>query len=90
MPSFPSLYWPFPVSGDQARYLYAASDIWRFTLYWTFIMYAAVHGAASAYAICVQWRSWKIILWLVPITYMLVGELRRLLRGAWSEDCMWP
>lgn len=53
-PEFPSLYWPFPVNGSQYSFLYHTSDIWRFTLYWTLIFYAALHSVAAVYATAVQ------------------------------------
>ncbi|KAF2859722.1 hypothetical protein K470DRAFT_271293 [Piedraia hortae CBS 480.64] len=49
-PKFPSLYWPFPVSGTQVQYLYKPKDMWKFTLYWTLICVVTVHLAVAAYA----------------------------------------
>ncbi|KAJ9665774.1 hypothetical protein H2201_004082 [Coniosporium apollinis] len=80
-PLFPSLYWPFPVGGDQANYLYYAYDIWRFTLTWTLIFFGAVHLATSGYAVAMQWRSWKII-WIVPIIYAVVGGIEAVVAGS--------
>lgn len=56
-PSFPSLYWPLNPSPDDPQYLYYQSDIWRFTLYWTLLTYAAVHLSASLWAVLMQLRS---------------------------------
>ncbi|KAF2423094.1 integral membrane protein [Tothia fuscella] len=80
-PSFPSLYWPFPVSGPQATYLYHATDIWRFTVLWTLLFYAAVHLAAAGYAIIVQWKNWKVI-WIVPVVYVVIGGIEAFLAGS--------
>ncbi|KAF1983093.1 hypothetical protein K402DRAFT_424101 [Aulographum hederae CBS 113979] len=80
-PQFPSLYWPFPISGTQAVYLYNPSDIWRFTLLWTLICFAAVHLAASGYAVVVQWKNWKII-WVVPVIYAVVGGAEAFIAGS--------
>lgn len=80
-PGFPSLYWPFPITGDQASYLYNASDIWRFTLYWTLIPYAAMHLAASAYAVIIQWRNWKII-WITPFIFAAGGGAEAFIAGS--------
>jgi hypothetical protein len=71
-PAFPSLYWPFPIRGGQASYLYNTTDIWRFTVLWTLIFYAAVHMSVAAYAVLIQWRNWKVI-WIVPLVYAVIG-----------------
>jgi hypothetical protein len=75
-PSFPSLYWPINVKPGQALYLYYNSDIWRFTLFWTFIIYGTFISA-SLYAVAVQWKNWKLV-WFVPIVYLLVGGVEAL------------
>ncbi|KAI9880216.1 MAG: hypothetical protein M1830_004802 [Pleopsidium flavum] len=80
-PSFPSLYWPINVEPGQALYLYYNGDIWRFTLFWTFIIYGTFHFAASLYAVAVQWKNWKL-LWFVPIVYLVVGGVEALLAGS--------
>ena len=80
-PDFPSLYWPFPIRGNQASYLYDASDIWRFTFYWTLIPYAAMHLAASAYAVIIQWRNWKVI-WITPFVFAIVGGAEASIAGS--------
>ncbi len=79
-PPFPSLYWPFPVGGDQTRYLYDAGSIWRYTLYWTLVCVVGVHLAAAGYACMVQYRNWKII-WVVPIIYLIIGGIEALIAG---------
>ncbi|KAF7506699.1 hypothetical protein GJ744_011528 [Endocarpon pusillum] len=56
-PSFPSLYWPINPSPGESQFLYYQSDIWRFTLYWTLLTYAAVHLSASLWAVLMQLRS---------------------------------
>ncbi|MCJ1473223.1 hypothetical protein MMC13_001874, partial [Lambiella insularis] len=78
-PSFPSLY--SPIAGQPGTYLYLTSDVWRFTLLWTLIIYGAFHLAASGYAVVVQWKNWKIM-WLVPIVYALVGGVEAVLAGS--------
>ena len=81
VPSFPSLYWPFPITGNQALYLFHAGDVWRFTLYWTLIFYGAVHLATSGYAVVVQWRNWKVI-WMAPLVYAIVGGIEAVVAGS--------
>lgn len=79
-PPFPSLYWPFPVSGAQRAYLYDATSMWRFTLYWTLICVVGVHMAAAGYAVAIQWRNWKFI-WIAPVVYLLIGGVEALIAG---------
>ncbi|KAF2481725.1 hypothetical protein BDY17DRAFT_317476 [Neohortaea acidophila] len=79
-PPFPSLYWPFPVDGQQVVYLYDAETIWRFTLYWTLICVVGVHIAAAGYACMIQWRNWKVI-WAVPVLYTVVGGIEAVIAG---------
>ena len=78
-PPFPSLY--SPIHGGSGVYLYYSSDVWRFTLFWTLIVFQAFHLAASGYAVVVQWKNWKLM-WLVPIFYLLVGGVEAVLAGS--------
>jgi len=75
------LYWPFPISGNQANYLYNAADIWRFTLVWTLIDFGAVHIATSGYAMAVQWKNWKVI-WIAPLVYIIIGGAEAAIAGS--------
>ncbi|KAK9457910.1 hypothetical protein V1511DRAFT_508007 [Dipodascopsis uninucleata] len=49
-PKFPSLRWPSGSSFDTRYYLYHQYDIWKFTLYWTLILFTSVHGVAGLWA----------------------------------------
>lgn len=80
VPPFPSLYWPFPVGGTQTLYLYHSHDIWRFTLLWTIIDLVGIHLIAAAFAMAMQWRSWKLI-WIIPIVYGAIGGIEALIAG---------
>lgn len=80
-PPFPSLYDPFPRRNGVAYYLYYTRDIWRFTLYWTLIFYAASHLLVAAFALLMQGRSWRICL-AVPIIYVAVAGVEALLAGS--------
>lgn len=80
-PAFPSLYWPFPISGDQAYFLYTTSDVWRFTLLWTLICYAALFLTTSLYAVALQWQRWRVI-WIVPVIWAVIGGLEALIAGS--------
>ena len=82
-PPFPSLYWPIKSNArfDHPKYLYYSQDVWRFTLFWTIIIFEASHVVASLYAVAVQWRNWKLM-WMVPIIYMLVAGVEAVLAGS--------
>ncbi|KAF1997148.1 integral membrane protein [Amniculicola lignicola CBS 123094] len=80
-PEWPSLYWPLPIGTSQPYYLYFASDIWRFTLYWTLLFFGAMHLVVAGWACIVQWRNWKLI-WVVPVVYAAIGGLEALVAGS--------
>ncbi|KAK5002504.1 hypothetical protein BJ546DRAFT_1057592 [Cryomyces antarcticus] len=73
-PPFPSLYWPFPVQGYQANYLYYARDVWRYTLTWTLIFYGAVHIVASGYAVAFVWALINALV-LILSSFAIQGGL---------------
>ncbi|MCJ1270670.1 hypothetical protein MMC22_010567 [Lobaria immixta] len=79
-PRFPGLY-SFQAVFRNPQYLYHARDIWRFTLYWTIIIYEGFHVAASGYAVAVQWRNWKMM-WMIPPLYMFVAGVEAVLAGS--------
>ena len=79
-PPFPSLYWFINGKAHEPQYLYHMSDIWRFTLFWTIIVFELCHVAASGYAVIVQWRNWKIM-WIVPLVYMITAGIEAVLAG---------
>lgn len=81
VPSFPSLYNPRPGSDHQAYYLYYTSDIWRFTLFWTMILFGGTHLCVAICAAVMQCRSWKVIC-AVPVLYLVVGALEAVLSGS--------
>ena len=55
-PPFPSLYWLIgPPGVVKPTYLYRISDVWRFTLFWTLIVFEAAHLAVGAYAVGIVW-----------------------------------
>jgi hypothetical protein len=80
-PPFPSLYIPVVGVTGLNNYLYYTSDIWRFTLYWTLILYGGAHLAVASCAVVVQWRNWRMM-WVVPIVYVVVAGLEALLAGS--------
>lgn len=67
--------------------LYYLSDIWRFTLLWTLILYAIFHLSAAGVALAIQllfsgrpayWRY----LWTIPVSYAVVAGVQALVAGS--------
>ena len=83
-PPFPGLYWPL-FAPAVANYLYYPTDIWRFTLLWTLIMYALFHLTAATLAVCMQLKrgtpAWKYV-WIIPVVYALIAGIEALLAGS--------
>jgi hypothetical protein len=81
VPPFPSLFWP-PQS--SAVILYELDDMWKFTLFWTLILYGLFHLGAVGVAVLMQggkrMSSWKY-LWLVPVVYALIAGAEALIAG---------
>ncbi|KAK4241730.1 protein-S-isoprenylcysteine O-methyltransferase [Achaetomium macrosporum] len=81
VPPFPSLFWP---PQDGTVILYELDDMWKFTLYWTLILYGLFHLGAVGVAVLMQGgkrsSSWKY-LWLVPLVYALIAAVEGLLAG---------
>jgi hypothetical protein len=81
-PAFPSLYWP-PQAYSYT--LVNLSDIWKFTLIWTVIIYAIFHLGVAAIALAMQIgkprSNWKY-LWIVPVTYTLIAGSQALFAGS--------
>lgn len=80
-PDFPSLYNPVPWRHKEAYYLYYTKDIWRYTLFWTLIFYAATHLPVAGCAVLTHSRNWSVI-WLVPLLYSLIAGLEGLIAGS--------
>lgn len=80
-PRFPALYWPISVLPGEPQYLYDVKDSWRFTLFWTLIVFEACYIAASSYAFAVQWRNWKKMLG-VMVVYAVLAGLEALMAGS--------
>lgn len=81
-PAWPSLFWP-PL--DDRYVLYGLFDMWRFTLYWTLVMFAAFHWAVIGIALFVQIgkrrTNWRY-LWTIPIIYSVMAGLEALIAGS--------
>ncbi|KAL2019681.1 hypothetical protein VTK56DRAFT_9300 [Thermocarpiscus australiensis] len=80
-PPFPSLYWP----PQKSRIiLYKLDDMWKFTLYWTLILYGLFHLGAAGVAVLMQvgkTRSHWTYLWLVPLVYALIAGFEAIIAG---------
>jgi len=81
-PPFPSLHWP---PQDPTWSLYYVSDIWRFTLTWTLLIYGVFHFGAVAVAFAMQTgkprSTWKY-LWTVPVVYAFIAAFEALFAGS--------
>ncbi|KAK4248422.1 protein-S-isoprenylcysteine O-methyltransferase [Corynascus novoguineensis] len=81
VPPFPSLFWP-PQSGSII--LYELDEMWKFTLFWTLILYGLFHLGAVGVAVLMQggkrMSSWKY-LWAVPVVYALIAGAEALIAG---------
>lgn len=80
-PPFPSLYWPPKIDSDERHYLYHTRDVWRFTFFWTLLIFEGTHVVVSLYALAVQWRNWKLMIG-VGLLYMLVAGVEAVLAGS--------
>ncbi|KAG9257252.1 uncharacterized protein F5Z01DRAFT_460859 [Emericellopsis atlantica] len=85
-PRFPSLNigTVYDYSQDRRYTLYYVSDVWRFTVIWTLIVYALFHLGAVVVAVLTHgWRisTWKY-LWAVPIVYLVIAGLEAILAGS--------
>lgn len=82
VPGWPSLFWP-PLEDEYV--LYRIYDMWRFTLFWTLVMYASFHWAAIGIALFVQIgkrrTNWKY-LWTVPLVYSAIAGFEALIAGS--------
>ena len=78
---FPSLYWPPKIDSVESHYLHHSRDVWRFTFFWTLIIFEGVHVIVSLYALAVQWRNWKMML-AVGVLYMAVAGIEAVLAGS--------
>ncbi|KAK3375030.1 hypothetical protein B0H63DRAFT_526317 [Podospora didyma] len=81
-PPFPSL--SFPIESPRWT-LSTITDIWRFTLFWTLILYGLFHVGAVAIALLMQVgrkrSNWKY-LWTVPLLYAFVAGVEALIAGS--------
>lgn len=81
VPPFPSLFWP-PQAATVI--LYELDEMWKFTLFWTIILYGLFHLGAVGVAVLMQggkrMSSWKY-LWLVPLIYAFIAGAEALIAG---------
>ena len=57
----------------EPQYLHTIQDAWRFTLFWTIIVFELCHLVASSYALTLQWRNWKVMFGVVAVYGVLAG-----------------
>ena len=81
-PPFPSLFWPPQKSTIK---LYELDEMWKFTLFWTLILYGLFHLGAVGVAVLMQVgkrrSNWKY-LWLVPLIYACIAGAEALIAGS--------
>ncbi|KAL2271756.1 hypothetical protein VTJ83DRAFT_1127 [Remersonia thermophila] len=81
VPPFPSLFWP-PQTSEII--LYELDEMWKFTLFWTLILYGLFHLGAVGVAVLMhgskRFSNWKY-LWLVPLVYSLIAGFEALIAG---------
>ncbi|KAI5840060.1 hypothetical protein DFP73DRAFT_196229 [Morchella snyderi] len=77
-PPFPSLYWPINPKPGTAAYLFYSTDIWRFTTFWTLIVYAAFHLAAGIWAFAMHPTK---LSFGVPFLYAILGGIEAAMSG---------
>jgi hypothetical protein len=78
------LYWPYHAKPGVANYLYYSNDIWRYTFYWTIIIFGLVHLVVAAYAILMHVgkgkKAWKWV-WSLPLIYLAIAAVEAVLAG---------
>ncbi|SPQ22304.1 a53aa926-aee7-4a47-8d33-a69cb37cab20 [Thermothielavioides terrestris] len=81
VPPFPSLFWP---PRESAVVLHELDEMWKFTLFWTLILYGLFHLGAVGVAVLMHGgkkrSNWKY-LWLVPLVYALIAGAEALIAG---------
>ncbi|KAL2257547.1 hypothetical protein VTK26DRAFT_9497 [Humicola hyalothermophila] len=81
-PPFPSLFWP---PQRSSVILYELDEMWKFTLFWTLILYGLFHLGAVGVAVLMQVgkrrSNWKY-LWLVPLIYASIAGAEALVAGS--------
>ncbi|KAL2127676.1 hypothetical protein VTI74DRAFT_10324 [Chaetomium olivicolor] len=81
VPPFPSLFWP---PQKSTVILYELDEMWKFTLFWTLILYGLFHLGAVGVAVLMHGgkrsSNWKY-LWLVPVVYALIAGAEALIAG---------
>ena len=79
-PKFPSLTMSFLTDDVASEYLFYFQDIWKFTLWWTMIVFGAVYLASGVLAAVCQ-RSVFTGLFIV-VFYVAWGEVQAVVSGS--------
>jgi hypothetical protein len=85
-PRFPALNIQniYDETEDKRYTLFFVSDVVRFTLQWTLILYGAFHIGAVIIAMATHgWNksSWKYV-WAVPLIYLVTAAVEALVAGS--------
>ena len=78
-PPFPSLYWPVRADPHEPAYLYYADDIWRFTLFWSLILFGGFHLASGCYGFCMVPARRALA---IPLVFAVVGGIQAAISGS--------
>lgn len=60
-------------------HLYYTDDIWRFTLYWTLILFAGFHLASGVYAFFMMPSKLSLG---IPLLFAIVGGIEATMAGS--------
>lgn len=80
VPKFPALTMQFKRNDFSSEYLFYTIDIWKFTLYWTLIIFFAFYCAAGVIAAVCQRRFFSGI--AIIVVYMLWGLFQAFFSGS--------
>lgn len=86
-PPFPSLYLPVNSAAYNRAILYYASDVWRFTVFWTMTFFAAFHFCAAFWAFAVH-RNITGFFWIV-LFYLLFSGFQAFVSGCVVSLFIW-
>lgn len=81
VPSFPSLYFPIGSPEFKSALLFYPYDIWKFTLYWTFIFFASFHLCASIWASIMHRKSLMDSIYII-LFYLIFSGIQALISGS--------
>jgi len=64
---------------SEHKFLYYSDDIWRFTLFWTLVLYAGFHLASGMYAFFMMPSKMSLG---IPLVFAIVGGIEATMAGS--------